>query len=114
MNDFDLLRQRNEELERWLNRPYIADFQAAVQREAAHQKLRWGEEHDRSKTNDEMFAVVSYLAGKAMKSSWDGNKEKTLHHLITAAAALANWHELLMQDEGYVAAAFAHDERNSA
>ena len=77
---------RQEELER-LNVPEVIDFVKAVNLEAAHQRERWGLEHDTEKTDADWFWLVGYLAGKALHFP-----EKRLHHLITTAAALANWH----------------------
>lgn len=70
-----------------LNTPEILDFAKAVNLEAAHQRERWGIEHDTEKTDADWFWLVGYLCGKALHLP-----EKRLHHLITAAAALANWH----------------------
>lgn len=70
-----------------LNTPEIIDFAKAVNLEAAHQRERWGTDHDEGKTDADWFWLVGYLAGKALHIP-----EKRLHHLITAAAALANWH----------------------
>jgi len=70
-----------------LNTPEVVDFVKAVNLEAAHQRERWGSEHDSSKTDADWFWLVGYLVGKALHKP-----EKRLHHLITAGAALANWH----------------------
>jgi hypothetical protein len=72
---------------RELATPEIADFLVAVEREALHQRDRWGSEHDAGKTDADWFWLIGYLAGKAIN-----NPEKLLHHIITTAAACLNWH----------------------
>lgn len=84
--------RRIHELEEILNRPSIADFVAGVMVEAAHQKERWGSDHDAGKTAADWFWLIGYLAQKAMMAQIGGNTEKALHHTISTAAALANWH----------------------
>jgi hypothetical protein len=81
------LKARVRELEALLNMPETVDFIEGVRREAAHQRERWGSEHDDGKTDADWFWLVGYLVGKALHKP-----EKRLHHLITAAAALLNWH----------------------
>ena len=76
-----------ERLRAELNTPEVNDFARGVVLEAAHQRERWGTEHDGGKTDADWFWLVGYLVGKALHKP-----EKRLHHLITAAAALANWH----------------------
>jgi hypothetical protein len=75
-----------------LNRPEVDDFLLGVKMEAAHQLLRWGTEQDRSKGSEEWFWVVGYLAGKALRAQRDGDDGKFMHHMISTAAVLANWH----------------------
>jgi hypothetical protein len=81
-----------ERLNGLLNTPELHDFGKAVVLEAAHQRERWGVEHDTGKEPQDWFWVVGYLAGKALRSHLDGNQEKALHHCISTAAVLANWH----------------------
>lgn len=84
------LAQRDGEvraLKAELNTPEVLDFAKAVNLEAAHQRERWGSEHDSGKTDADWFWLIGYLTGKALHKP-----EKRLHHLIAAAAALANWH----------------------
>jgi hypothetical protein len=76
-----------ERLRGELNTPEVNDFLEGVRREAAHQRARWSSAHDAGKTDADWFWLVGYLVGKALNKS-----EKRLHHLITAAAALFNWH----------------------
>jgi hypothetical protein len=75
-----------------MNAPELHDFTRAVSLEAAHQRVRWGSDHDGGKTPPDWFWLVGYLAGKALTSHLKGDTDKALHHTITAAAALANWH----------------------
>lgn len=75
---------------RAINTPEIRDFIAAVEREALHQRERWGSEHDAGKADADWFWLIGFLAGKAIRP--DTTPEKQLHHIITTAAALLNWH----------------------
>ena len=86
-NSYRALANRLADLKATLNTPEVLDFLKAVPIEAAHQRERWGTDHDAGKTDADWFWLVGYLAGKALHKP-----EKRLHHLITAAAALANWH----------------------
>lgn len=83
----DRLRSELTCLQSLINTPHTADFMEAVQLEAIHQRERWGTEHDSGKTDADWFWLVGYLAGKAIHKP-----EKQLHHIITTAAALLNWH----------------------
>lgn len=87
MSAIDQLKATVERLEQERDHPVLGDFIKAVPLEAAHQRERWGVEHDAYKTDADWFWLVGYLAGKAFHLP-----EKRLHHIITAAAALANWH----------------------
>ena len=75
-----------------LNTPEIDDFLKAVEREALHQRDRWGAEHDAGKRPEDWIALVTYLLGKATKAHYDRDDDKLLHHVITIAAACLNWH----------------------
>lgn len=78
-----------------INTPETADFMAAVPIEAAHQRDRWGTDHDAGKTAFDWFWLIGYLAQKAAAAEVAGHTEKALHHTISTAAALANWHAAL-------------------
>lgn len=78
-----------------LNTPELHDFAKAVALEAAHQRERWGSEHDAGKDPADWFWLLGYLAGKALWSATHGDREKAMHHTISSAAALANWHAAL-------------------
>jgi hypothetical protein len=75
-----------------LNTPETEDFLRGVALEAAHQRERWGAEHDVGKTPFDWFWLVGYLAQKAAASAVAGDVEKAKHHTISTSAALANWH----------------------
>lgn len=83
-------------LSKRLNTPELHDFAAAVVLEAAHQRERWGTEHDGGKEPADWFWLLGYLAGKALKSALTGDTDKALHHTVSSAAALANWHAQLL------------------
>ncbi len=78
--------------------PEIEDFIIGALTEAQHQRARWGEAHDRSKSAENWYWLVGYLAGKALRASVQGDREKALHHTISAAAALSHWHEAIKRD----------------
>lgn len=75
-----------------LNTPELHKFSEGVTLEALHQRNRWGSAHDAGKAPSDWFWLVGYLAGKALQAHATGNTEKALHHTISTAAALANWH----------------------
>ena len=75
-----------------LNTPEIEDFMRGVELEAAHQRERWGTDHDAGKTPADWFWLIGYVAGKALHAAIAGNSEKFKHHVITTAAVCANWH----------------------
>lgn len=80
------------ELDALVNKPHTIVFLESVRSEVAHQVHRWGTVHDRAKEPQDWFWLVGYLAGKALRSHMDGDREKALHHTISSAAVLANWH----------------------
>ena len=90
------LRVERDEALAQLNTPELHDFAKAVRLEGAHQRQRWGAEHDDGKAPADWFWLVGYLAGKALASHVRGEVDKALHHTITAAAALANWHSAIL------------------
>jgi len=75
-----------------INTPELHNFSEGVTLEALHQRNRWGSAHDAGKAPSDWFWLVGYLAGKALHAQASGNTEKALHHTISTAAALANWH----------------------
>lgn len=90
------LEARVAELEAKLNTPETASFLEGVRREVAHQRERWGTDHDGGKEPSDWFWLIGYLAGKALAAHLAGNTEKALHHTISSAAALANWHAAIL------------------
>ena len=90
--------ERIAELEAQLNTPELHDFSAAVVLEAAHQRARWGSEHDAGKEPSDWFWLLGYLAGKGLRSHQAGDLDKALHHCISSAAVLANWHAAIAGD----------------
>jgi hypothetical protein len=96
LGDLDAIpREELADLVRYLhgliNAPEIIDFRKAVEIEAAHQRLRRGET-DAEKSPEDWLFVVGYLATKATQAARYGDRERYLHHIVTTAAALANWH----------------------
>jgi len=83
-----------------LNSPEVMDFLDGVQREVGHQIQRWGTVGDRAKQPQDWFWLIGYLAGKALKAHIDGDVNKALHHTISSAAALANWHTHIKHGAG--------------
>lgn len=81
-----------------IDTPEIEDFFHGTKIEAAHQVERWGDAHDRSKSAENWYWLVGYLAGKALRATMDGNREKALHHTISTAAALFQWHKAIKRD----------------
>ena len=87
-----------KEIRELIERPQIGEFFDVARMEAAHQRARWGEDHDASKSPEDWFWVFGYLAGKSLAAFKDGNIEKAKHHTISAAAVLAHWNETLEQE----------------
>jgi hypothetical protein len=92
----DELQAEVERLRAIIDTPQSDDFLRAVSTEAEHQRQRWGSDHDAGKTPADWFWLVGYLAGKALHAHAAGNIDKAEHHVITTAAALANWHRALL------------------
>lgn len=90
-----------------INNPHTAEFLEAVKLEAAHQRDRWGEAHDRGKSAENWFWLVGYLAGKCLRATITCDKFKALHHTISTAAACANWFEAIKKDK--TGAGIGHD-----
>lgn len=84
-----------DRLDSLVNNPHIKEFAEAVRLEAAHQRERWGAAHDAGKQSQDWFWLIGYLAGKALAADKSGDKDKALHHTISTAAVLANWHAAL-------------------
>lgn len=89
------LQEERDALRKLIDSPELHDFARGAVLEAAHQVERWGTDHDSGKTPADWFWLVGYLAGKALHAQTSGNTEKALHHTISTAAALANWHRAI-------------------
>lgn len=85
-------RAERDRLNVIVNEPQKDDFLRAVSTEAEHQRQRWGTKTPTGKEPADWFWLVGYLGGKALHAHTAGNMEKAEHHIITTAAALANWH----------------------
>lgn len=92
-------RMEHNLLKELLSRPEIDDFREGIVREAGHQRQRWGTAHDRSKSAENWYWLVGYLAGKALRAAITGDRNKALHHTISAAAALFQWHQAIKSDD---------------
>ena len=79
-----------------LNTPELLDFAQGVVREAVHQRERWSAQNDAGKAPEDWFWLLGYLGGKALSAAKSGDADKALHHTISTAAALANWHAALL------------------
>jgi hypothetical protein len=96
--DLELAHAEIARLKALLNTPQTRDWCEAVKVEAAHQRERWGADHDAGKTPADWFWLVGYLAGKALAAAYGGDEGSfrlAMHHTISAGAALANWHAAL-------------------
>lgn len=82
-----------------LNTPVLEPFMEAAVHEAKHQRYRWGDEHDATKTAWDWFWTLGYLGGKAAHAALARDWDKAKHHTITAAAMLANWHRHICEAE---------------
>ena len=81
-----------------INTPELRSFIDGVAREAIHQRARWGDAHDRSKSAENWYWLIGYLSGKALRSHIEGDRDKALHHTISSAAALMQWHAAILAD----------------
>lgn len=84
------------QLRKALNTPEIRDFAKGVISEAQHQRERWGSDHDAGKQPEDWFWLLGYLGGKCLAAQKAGDHEKALHHTISTAAVLANWHASML------------------
>jgi hypothetical protein len=88
--------EERDRLRTKLNTPELHDFAKAVVLEAAHQRERWGADHDAGKEPQDWFWLLGYLGGKALHAAKAGDADKALHHCISSAAVLANWHAAIL------------------
>lgn len=78
-----------------INHPSLDGFLRSTHIEAVHQIERWGQAGDRAKRPADWFWLVGYLAGKALHAACTGDRDKAMHHCISSAAALYNWHSAI-------------------
>lgn len=91
----DCFRRASEKAHRLsaqINTPHVGEFFEAVRIEAAHQRERWGYEHDAAKHTEDWIALFVYLLGKAATAYWAGDHAKLVHHVVTVAAVASQWH----------------------
>lgn len=79
-------------LSKLINTPETANFIEGVRLEAAHQRERWPAQHDAGKSPLDWFWLIGFLSQKAATAAIAGDAGKAMHHAISTAAALANWH----------------------
>ena len=79
-------------LRKLVNTPEVHDFARGVVLKAAHQRQRWGSKGTAGKTPADWFWLLGYLGGKALMAAIKGDIDNALHHCISTAAAMANWH----------------------
>lgn len=91
-DEYETMRAELERLQALINTPRTDDFFEAVRLEAAHQQERWGTENDAGKDAMDWFWLLGWLGGKSAKAFAQGDPEKGLHHVISSAAVLLNWH----------------------
>jgi hypothetical protein len=103
----DRLRQEKSELKAEVERlraivdsPDPKDFFTASNLEAKFQRVLWGDGIDPTAfgrgTDADWVGLVMYLCGGAAKTA-DSDREKKLHRITAAAAALANWHKMVLE-----------------
>jgi hypothetical protein len=80
--------------------PSTDEFLAAIPPEVVHQVERWGKHHDDRKDPDAWFWLLGRLAGKGLDAHIRGDLTKALHHCITSAAVLAQWHASIKRKLG--------------
>jgi len=88
LQEAEALKKRVADLKNLIDTPHTTDFFEAVKLEAAHQRERWGTEHDAGKADQDWFWLLGYLAGKAIRP---GEDDKKKHRIIATAAACLNW-----------------------
>lgn len=86
----DEARGEVERLTNLINTPHTVEFHESVQIEVAHQRDRWGDEHDERKSPADWLWALGYLANKAVHDV----RGKRLHHIVASAALLANWYRI--------------------
>src|SRR5690349_14746660 len=80
-----------------INTPHTDNFLEGVRVEVAHQ-VEHRDIEDRNKTPWDWFWTCGYLCQKAASAAVAGDMEKALHHTISTAALMGNWHRILKRD----------------
>ncbi len=75
-----------------VNAPEVNDFLEGARLEAEHQRQRWGTDGDTGKSPEDWLWLVAFLATKATQAARYNDRDKYLHHIVTSAAVLLNWH----------------------
>lgn len=98
--EIDRLRKRVVELEAVICTPENNEFLKGVAIEAEYQRQKHGVDTTDGRFDwHQWFWVVGYLLGKALAACRNGsadNGEKAKHHLVTTAALIYNWHNVLI------------------
>lgn len=90
--ELSLIENERDHLKLEMNTPITDDWLRGVTNEAAHQRERWGREHDAGKRPEDWIALFVFLMGKATGAHYAGDVDKFLHHLISTGAACLNAH----------------------
>jgi len=93
------LQTRIDALVGLINHPRLDGFFTGVRVEAAFQREKWGEEHDKLKTAFDWFWLIGYVSQKAAGAIVSGDSEKAKHHIITTAAVLFNWYKFQFPED---------------
>lgn len=100
-------RAQRDRLHALVNHPHTLSFLEGTRLEVVHQVERWGTVHDRAKQPQDWYWLVGYLSGKALRAHVDGDVEKALHHTVSSAAVLANWHaHISLVNNGFTPGAY--------
>ena len=86
------LVEERDRLKALMSNSQTERFLEATRTEIAHQLQHWSAIHDRAKEPQAWFWLTRYLADRALRAHNDGALALALHHTISSAAALANWH----------------------
>lgn len=98
--EVEALREENARLKDLVGRPYVGAWTDEIIVEAAHQRDRWGANHDHGKAPEDWFWLIGYLAGKCLAAHKVGDAEKAHHHTVSTAAVLAHWAAAIDGNEG--------------
>lgn len=91
IDDNRKLQAEVENLRSLISRPYMGAWADEILIEAAHQRDRWGADHDHGKSPEDWFWLIGYLAGKCLAAHKAGDIQKAHHHTVSTGAVLAHW-----------------------